>query len=87
MVERQYPKLNDYCFFCHGPRPHITEITESEMCDSHLAQMCEMAGEFFYSHPDGQCTPDCGCITLEELERRFGLNGRGVPAQDSPNGY
>lgn len=80
---RTYPKLNDYCLFCHGPREHVTEITQSELCDEHLKMVGDMADDFFYTHPDGQCTPDCGCISLAELDRRMGFDGRSIPAQDS----
>lgn len=80
---RTHPKTGDYCFFCHGRRDGVIEITEQEMCDEHLKQMSDMAAEHLSTHPDGQCTPDCGCISLAELERRMGLDGRSVPTQDS----
>lgn len=72
MAERTLAKIGTYCFFCHGRREGVTEIDETAMCDEHLEQMTNMAQEYFYYHPDGQCTPDCGCISLAELERRMG---------------
>lgn len=70
-MARTLAQLSNYCFFCHGRREGINEITEQHLCNEHLKMVNDMIIEEQLTHPNGAHTPNCGCISLAELYERM----------------
>jgi hypothetical protein len=62
------------CVLC-GPRPAGKHaVVYEELCGDHQWWVLGMVTEEYRRHPDGRCTATCGCISLEELDRRLRWN-------------
>jgi hypothetical protein len=59
------------CVLCTNYRPPNGVATADDLCPTHTQMLDDVAAHERRVHPDGHCTETCGCMTLEELDRRL----------------
>lgn len=66
------------CLFCYGITDALRAIVAErghllleDMCAPHATEQSAMLAEYQAAHPGGGHTETCGCISLEEFDRRY----------------
>lgn len=71
------PADPDNCLLCGrrspgGPRKVL--LLEAPMCAGHRDEQVRVIREYENDHPGGEHTDACGCMTLEQLKEKLGMD-------------
>jgi hypothetical protein len=58
------------CRLHDGPPGHYV-VAREELCATCLEWLDEAARDYQRTHPEGICTPGCGCISHEEMTAKY----------------
>jgi hypothetical protein len=82
MSSQLQPPETARCWLCYGPPQEIPRdehggvkfyMERDKLCQSHWDDNMAAVREYEATHPNGQCTDTCGCMTLDELKAKLGL--------------